>query len=751
MRHNLRKAGQPVFSVCLGLILLLSLYLPSDAQGEQLDDAQESFSVLVIYSFHHDLPWQKNFRQGLLSEFAADGSIDYYEESLDSSRFPDQSHTNIFAAYLQEKYRDRQIDLVLTESEPASKLFIGNEIFKGISHVMVNPSELASSDPDQIVLAMQDDIIASYESMQSIRKSDEVYIIAETLTPYLRENIELLGQHSRLSSGIDTHFLINLKMSDLLSRVRDIPAAANIFYLPLFQDGTGARFTPKEVARNIAQAANAPVFTHYDSLLGSGVVGGLVNSSILAGEVTVQKIRELWAAPEKEIAGPVIHQHIYDQRVLDRFEIELSDLPPTGVIINQNKSIWTEYRNYVVSAGITVVVLIILTVGFYFAYGHVTRSRQRLEEARRKLERAQSIAHIGSWEWMFEDSELEWSIEACRIFGIKPGEELVNETTLDRVNPSEKAEVIQAFSDCAKEGIPMDLEFGIVRPDGEERIVHMRGTKSSNDADEARVEGTIHDVTETRYLQNSFFTSQRLRSVGQYAGGMAHHFNNMFSITLGNSEMLYEELGDSNQRAYLLNIISSTKKAAEMNKQLLTFAKHQYFPVTDTDLAAQVESLRIEIQIVSGSGVEVEIKAGENLWAIPLSFEEFRTSLINVVNNAVEAMDSQGKLTLGFENVILDEEFTKKNAGSRVGKYVCVSVKDSGTGMSKEVCERAFDPFFTTKEVGVGSGLGLSVVYGFVHQLNGYVQLASQVGDSTTLNMYFPVSALDPTDSREKN
>ena len=217
----------------------------------------------------------------------------------------------------------------------------------------------------------------------------------------------------------------------------------------------------------------------------------------------------------------------------------------------------------------------------------------------------------------------------------------------------------------------------------------------------------------------------------------------MFSVTIGNSEILYEKVNDDNLRTYPRNIINSTQAAARMNKQLLTFAKHQSSSVVDTDLTGKAEALKSEIQLTVGTDVEVEVKVCAGLWTIPLNFREFLASLTNAVNNAVDAMSAKGKLTIGLENVKLDEEFIKNNAGSRVGKYVCVSVTDSGRGMSKEVLERAFDPFFTTKEVGVGSGLGLSVVYGFVHQLRGYAQLESQVGESTILNMYFPISSLE--------
>jgi signal transduction histidine kinase len=742
LQNNSGRSEQPNFSVCAILTLLLLTYMPSYAEEEKLDDAQEMLSVLVIYSFHNDLPWQKNFRQGLLSGFESDGRIKYYEESLDSSRFPGQRNTEVFAAYLQDKYRTRRIDLILAESEPASKLFIGNDIFKGILHLMVNPAEWANRDPNQIVLAIQDDIIASYEAMQRIRKSNEVYIIGETFTPYMKENIELLKGDSQGVSGIEVHYLINLEMSDLLSQVSEIPATANIFYLPLFQDGTGVIFTPKDVAKNIARISDAPIFTHYDSLLGSGVVGGLVNSSILAGEATVQKIREVWRAPGNKVTEAVVHQHIYDQRALDRFRIEASNLPASRLIINQSRSIWTDYRNYVITAGMAIVMLMILAVVLYLAYGHVALSRRRLDATRRKLERAQSIAHIGSWEWVVADADGEWSDESCRIFGSRPGAKLLNETMFDIIDPSEKSGVVQAFLDCARAGAPIDLELGITRPDGDKRIVHLRGTKASVDVNDTRVEGTVHDVTETRYLQNSFFTNQRLKSVGQFAGGMAHHFNNMFSVTLGNAEMLYEKVSDDDQRAYLRNVIKSTQAAARMNKQLLTFSKHHYSSVVDTDLTEKVAELKREIQLIVGTDIEVEVKVCVGLWTIPLNFEEFLASLINVVNNAVDAMSAKGKLIIGLKNVILDEEFIKSNAGSRVGEYVCVSVLDSGSGMSKEVLESAFDPFFTTKEVGVGSGLGLSVVYGFVHQLRGYAQLESQVGESTTLNMYFPRSSL---------
>ena len=727
------------------LMLLLLSYGNEEIRGQTLDQVQDPLSVparnvLVIYSFHHDLPWQKSFRNGLVSGFEKDGRLNYYEEILDSSRFPGPEQAAAFAGYLSQKYQDVDIDIVLTESEPASELFVAHKLFLDVPHLMVNPSLAASADPNQIVLVTPDEIERSFAAILDLRDSKDLYVIAETVTPFVDQNLQqlrmLVGNHVELN----VHYLVNLSMGELLEQVRDIPKSANIFYLSVFEDGEGHRHIPRDVAEKIAGIASAPVFTHYDSMIGTGVLGGFVSSSVLAGEMTVNRIREIEALPIESRSSYGFYQHIYDQVALDRFEINVNDLPDGSHIVNQQRSVWTEYRTYVIAAGVVISVLAVLALVLVAAYRQVIGSRQRLDASRRQLERAQSIAHIGSWQWSAESLDVDWSDEVYRIFGLNPGASLTHDGSFKFVRETDRTLIKKAFSHSLIKSSPIDLEFEIVRGDGVERLVHLRGYKVATAAKDTRIEGTLHDITERRELQNNLFTAQRLKSVGQFAGGMAHHFNNMFAVILGNTELLAADSKDRADAGLLNNIVRSTKAAAALNEQLIAFSKNQSFPVEDFDLSQHVGLLKREMELRCGTGIEIEIDVENDLWLMSLNFDEFQVALFNISKNSVEAMGLIGRVTLGIRNVILNEEFVRINAGSKTGEYVCVSVEDNGTGMSHEIRDRAFDPFFTTKEVGFGAGLGLSVVYGFMRQLNGYAQVESEPGIGTTVSMYFPRS-----------
>ena len=728
----------------LAVLMLLSLLYGSiEVRGQTLadDQAQQSGqfrNVLIIYSFDNKLLWQKNYRDSLLSNLDADDRFNYYEESLDFSLFPSREHAASFAKYLNSKYLGTPLDIVLTESEPASQLLVDQDIFEGIPHLMINPSQSAIDDPAKTVLALPDDIVGSFESMLAVRGAETVYVIAETVTPFVAANVERLRDRDEASDGPTVHYLLNLGLDELLGRVGEIPEAANVFYISVFEDGDGHRYIPRDIAKRIVEVSDAPVFTHFDTMLGTGVVGGLLNSSVLAGEMTVRRIRDIELQNPADFSNYNFHKHIFDQQALDRFGISLSQLPAGSEIVNEPKSIWTEYRSYVVVMGIAIFILVFLALILTSAYNQVVKSRQRLEVSRRQLERAQAIAHIGSWQWSSDTPFAEWSKEAYRIFGVEPGTDLTYEETFEFISSGERDAVRSATGDCLTEGSPIDLEYSITRADGEERIVHLRGNRYGDEPADARLEGTVHDVTEKRDLQNKLFTAQRLKSVGQFAGGMSHHFNNMFAIMLGNCELLKDDLKGEAQLVFLNNIMQSLRAAAKMNEQLLAFSKNQTFAVEGIDLSRKIEELRTELQVRCGSGIDIEIEVDLNLWTVSLNFDEFQVALFNIVRNAVEAMEINGSITLKIENVVLHDEFVSLNTGSRVGEYVGVSVSDNGTGMTDKIRDRAFDPFYTTKELGFGSGLGLSVVYGFVRQLNGYTRIDSVAEVGTTVIMYFP-------------
>jgi len=243
--------------------------------------------------------------------------------------------------------------------------------------------------------------------------------------------------------------------------------------------------------------------------------------------------------------------------------------------------------------------------------------------------------------------------------------------------------------------------------------------------------------TEARLRQ-----AQKLEAVGQLTGGVAHDFNNLLTVILGNLELLgdHPQAGPSLDRQ-LAAVQRAAQRGADLTRHLLAFARRQALDPRDTDVNQLLIGLRELIERTIGENVEVRMITAEDPWSASIDPAQLETSLLNLAINARDAMQAVaggGKLTIETANATLDEAYAASNPDAAAGDYVMVSVSDTGTGMTPEVAAQAFDPFFTTKAHGKGSGLGLSMVYGFVKQSGGHVKIYSEVGHGTSVKLYLP-------------
>jgi PAS domain S-box-containing protein len=256
------------------------------------------------------------------------------------------------------------------------------------------------------------------------------------------------------------------------------------------------------------------------------------------------------------------------------------------------------------------------------------------------------------------------------------------------------------------------------------------------------------DITERREIQRllqetqeQLAASQKMEAVGQLSGGIAHDFNNLLMIVIGNLETLQRHARESsnpNMQRALSNAMRGAQRAASLTQRLLAFSRRQALNPRPLDINKFVISSAEFIGRSLGEGIEIETAGAAGLWTVEVDTNQLEVALLNLAINARDAMPNGGKLTLEAANAILDREYCQSNPEVMPGQYVVLSVSDAGVGMSKEVVARAFEPFFTTKELGHGTGLGLSQVYGFVKQSGGHLKIYSEVGQGTTVKIYLP-------------
>jgi PAS domain S-box-containing protein len=243
-------------------------------------------------------------------------------------------------------------------------------------------------------------------------------------------------------------------------------------------------------------------------------------------------------------------------------------------------------------------------------------------------------------------------------------------------------------------------------------------------------------------LKDQLYHAQRLESIGTLAGGIAHDFNNILAIILGYGNLLQKEIEiekDNPSMVYVHKILASAERAAKLTKGLLTFSRKQQNnpkPANLNEIIGRIESLLVRI---ISEDIQLNTVFTDEDCIVMADSNQIEQVLMNLATNAKDAMPNGGFLTIKTEIVELDDGFIKFYGYGEIGKYVLVSVADTGVGMDRETKKRVFEPFFTTKEVGKGTGLGLSIVYGIVKQHRGYINVNSEVGKGTTFKIYIPV------------
>jgi len=248
------------------------------------------------------------------------------------------------------------------------------------------------------------------------------------------------------------------------------------------------------------------------------------------------------------------------------------------------------------------------------------------------------------------------------------------------------------------------------------------------------------DLTEKRAAEERFRQAQKMEALGQLVGGVAHDFNNLLTAISGNIETLQRRLpagADDNLQRLAKAALHATARAALMTNRLLAFSRRQPLEPKSVSVNSLITGMYELLHQTLGETVQIETVLAAGVWAIFVDANQLENALLNLAVNSRDAMPEGGKLTIEAANIYLDEAYSAI-AEVPPGQYVGIFVSDTGTVMTKETASKAFDPFFTTKEIGHGTGLGLSQVYGFIKQSGGYVKIYSEVGAGTTIKIYLP-------------
>jgi signal transduction histidine kinase/CHASE2 domain-containing sensor protein len=367
--------------------------------------------------------------------------------------------------------------------------------------------------------------------------------------------------------------------------------------------------------------------------------------------------------------------------------------------------------------------------------------RAEAENARASLAIALDAAQMGMWDADLIRGTSRRSPRHDEIFGYAgPPPEWGQETLLARVVAEDQDAVARSFY-AAMESGTLRFQCRIRRPDGSLRSVVVDGrVYHAEDGPPVRMAGVVTDVTERRRIEEALHQAQRLQAVGTIAAGVAHNFNNLLTIVLGNLDRASQEGSNFERlRPYLAAATRAAEQGANLTWQLLAFARQQPLRPEPIEPSGQLRDLAILIGESFPENITTDADIPPDLWVVEVDPTELQFALLNLGFNARDAMPNGGMLRISAKNQAIRDDRL-----GLAGRYVVIEITDSGSGIPREVLPRVFEPFMTTKDVGAGTGLGLSQVHGFVHQSGGAIDIASEPGEGTTVRMYLPAAAQPP-------
>ncbi|MCA6062139.1 GGDEF domain-containing protein [Thalassolituus marinus] len=349
------------------LIALLLLAVSASTMAE----GQSPARVLMLYSYHHEIPWNVSFHDGVSSSLGRNQkALVFYEEYLDAGRFSEPEYYAAFSAYLAVKYRNSPPQVVIADSAPAIDFLAENpDLFGGVQRILFQTDGLSSRYPNHDgawSINIVTDFRTSLEHVLVLTGSDDVYVIVDTVEPAGKARLSaFLEQTSGMVASDKIHILENQSLPQLKQLVGTLPSSSVVYFLLMFSDMQGKHMTPYQVVKELAAVSSVPVFSHWESLMGSGIVGGYQISGQSVGRLAVRSALAYLSGQEfRTRPGDGFHL-VYDWMVLNENNLPMNELARGTVFINRPASLLTFYRWYILTA---VVVALALSIVFFFVY-----------------------------------------------------------------------------------------------------------------------------------------------------------------------------------------------------------------------------------------------------------------------------------------------------------------------------------------------------------------------------------------------
>ena len=370
---------------------------------------------------------------------------------------------------------------------------------------------------------------------------------------------------------------------------------------------------------------------------------------------------------------------------------------------------------------------------------------EKLRHSENLLRQAQHVGHIGNWHWEPQSASLSWSDEMFHIFGYKPESFVPTFDIFHQAVLKDDSNKYDQFKETVfRSGDAQTLEHRIRLPNGEIRWVYQQAvSKLDVDGNPLEINGIVQDITGRVRKMEQETHDHKMEAIGQLTSGVAHDFGNLMTIAKGNLELLEESFReqyqiDTDDQEILEDALSAIQDSVALTKQLLAFSRKKSLEQKYIHVASSISRLTKLFRNTLSDSIGLTIEIAENLPDILVDLAQFESSLLNVILNARNAMPDGGEITITAELERYSKTRSQLADSDITDQAVCITIADTGHGMTDEVRQHAIEPFFTTRH-DEGTGLGLSMVYGFMRQSRGELNIDSSPGVGTQLKLLFPV------------
>lgn len=783
--------------------LLLSIISISSA-------SEDKKKILILYSLQPNMPayevLDQNFHNIQLNK---NTQVEYYTEYLELSRFKDVNSIKSQADLINHRYTKNKPDIVIAVMSPALD-FIQNyckATFDDIPIVYAlidKKVDLKNIGIKSTGVNLHIDLLKTLQAALLIQpETRDVYVVVGTSPVGRSWEAQAKEKFQQLSNRINFHYLSDLSMAEVLHKVSKLPPEAIVLYLLILKDASGKSFVPRDALSTISKSSSVPVYGLWSTYVGYGIIGGhLCSSDMLGKNVNKMVIRILNGENLDKVEpislGPSIY--MFDWRQMERFGISDKRIPDERILLFKPQTAWDKYKWQILIGTILIILEAVLIVLLYLNTRKQKNTSKRLKSELKINEVRADISHeLMAHQYDIKkvsDITLEYSKHITKSdHGFVSS---IDKNTLENVGhtltemfgqPCRMKDQRIAFP------IGDDEEYGALWgyalntkkafftnspghhpsskgiPEGHIPLKNymavpvliddaLMGLIALANSDRDYSE---QDITSIEQISNLFALaihrqeyeskktqleerlrqSQKMESVGQLAGGIAHDFNNILYPIIGFTQLSQSELAkDHPIQENLTDILDGAKRARDLVKRILLFSRQKEHHLEPTVLQPIIKEsyklLRSSIPV----NIDLILDLYDGKDPVLCDATEIHELILNLCTNAYHAIiNNEGKITISLKR---QNPVSSMNLSS--GDYLRLSVKDNGVGIPDHIKDKIFEPYVTTKDIGKGSGLGLSVVYGIVKSYKGNISVKNNPDQGTEMVIFLPISKTGPDD-----